>query len=108
VPLPVNRFKKTDRVILYSEVYDTLLIGEKPPRIAIGYKIQERATNKEVFFTGSQPADDFLQKGSPVVPIGLMVMVKDLAPGSYRVTLLAADSAGRQAPARTVDFDVTE
>jgi VWFA-related protein len=108
VPLPVNRFKKTDRVILYSEVYDTLLTGEKPPRIAIAYKIQERATNKEVFFTGSQPADDFLQKGSPVVPIGLMVFVKDLAPGSYRVILMAADSAGRQAPARTVDFEVTE
>jgi hypothetical protein len=108
VPLPVNRFKKTDKVILYSEIYDALLTGEKPPRIALGYKVQERATNKEVFFTGTLPADDFLQKGSPVVPVGLIVMVKDLAPGSYRVVLMAADSAGRQAPARTVDFDVTD
>jgi len=108
VPLPVNHFKKTDKVVVYSEVYDTLLSGEKPPRVAIGYKIQERATNKEVFFTGTMPADDFLQKGSPVVPLGLLLMVKDLAPGSYRLVLMAADSAGRQAPARTAEFDVVE
>ena len=44
----------------------------------IGYKIQDRATNKEVFFTGTVAADEFLQKGSPVVPIGMLVKVKDL------------------------------
>jgi hypothetical protein len=53
-------------------------------------------------------ADDFLQKGSPVVPIGMLVMVKDLKPGSYRLVLMAADSANRQAPSRSVDFDLTE
>lgn len=108
VPMAVNKFKKTDRVVLYSEVYDSLLTTDKPPRVAIGYKIVERSTNKEVFFTGTAAADEFLQKGSPMAPIGMMVMVKDLSPGSYRVILMAADSAGRQASARTADFDVTE
>jgi len=108
VPMAVTRFKKADRLVLYSEVYDSLLTGEKPPRVVIGYKIQERASNKEVFFTGTVPADDFLQKGSPVAPIGMMVMTKDLSPGSYRLILMAADSAGRQAPARRADFDITE
>ena len=107
VPLAVNRFKKSDKVVMYSEIYDSLLTAEKPPRVALGYKIQERATNKEVFFTGTVWADEFLLKGSPVVPIGMLVMVKDLAPGSYRVILMAADSSGRQAPARTADFDIT-
>jgi hypothetical protein len=108
VPMAVNKFKKTDRVVMYSELYDSLLTSEKPPRVAIGYKIVERASNKEVFFTGTAPADEFLQKGSPMAPIGMMVMVKDLSPGSYRVILMAADSAGRQAPARMADFDVTD
>jgi hypothetical protein len=107
VPMAVNRFKKSDKVVLYSEIYDSLLTEEKPPRVVLGYKIQERATNKEVFFTGTVPADDFLQKGSPVIPIGMLVMVKDLAPGSYRVILMAADSGGRQASARMADFDIT-
>jgi hypothetical protein len=85
-----------------------LLTDEKPPRVLLGYKIQERTTNKEVFFTGTMAADDFLQKGSPVVPIGMLVMVKDLKPGSYRLVLMAADSANRQAPSRSADFDLTE
>jgi len=106
VPMAVNRFKNSDKVVLYSEIYDSQLTQEKPPRVVLGYKIQERPTNKEMFFTGTVPADDFLQKGSPVVPIGMMVMIKDLPPGSYRVVLMAADSAGRQAPARMSDFDI--
>jgi VWFA-related protein len=108
VPLAVNRFKKSDKVVLYSEIYDALLTEEKPPRVVLGYKIQERSSNKEVFFTGSVAADEFLQKGSPVVPVGMLVLVKDLNPGSYRLLLMAADSAGRQAPVRSADFDITE
>jgi hypothetical protein len=108
VPTAVNRFKKSDKVLLYSEVYDSLLAGEKPPRVVIGYKIQDRATNKEVFFTGTIAADEFLQKGNPVVPIGMLVNVKDLPPGGYRLVLMAADAEKRQAPPRTVDFDLTD
>jgi hypothetical protein len=108
VPTAVNRFKRSDKVILYSEVYDSLLAGENPPRVYIGYKIQERASNKEMFFTKTLSADDFLQKGNPVVPLGMLVAVKDLSPGSYRLVLMAADGLGRQAPARSVDFDLTD
>jgi len=108
IPTAVNRFKRSDRIILYSEIYDSLLTDEKPPRVALGYKIQERASNKEVFFTGTVAADEFLQKGSPVVPVGMLVMVKDLTPGSYRLVLMAADATGRQAPARSVDFDIAQ
>jgi len=108
LPNAANRFKRSDRVLLYSEVYDSLQAGEKPPRVVIGYKIQDRATNKEIYFTGTVPADEFLQKGSPVVPIGMLVKVKDLNPGAYRLVLMAADAANRQAPARSVEFDVTE
>src|SRR6266404_6226538 len=108
VPSAVNRFKRSDKVVMYSEVYDSLLSSDKPPRVAIGYKIQERATSKEVFFTGTLAADDFLQKGSPVVPIGMLLNVKDLAPGSYRLIFMAMDAAGGKAPSRTLDFDLTD
>jgi hypothetical protein len=43
-----------------------------------------------------------------VIAGGLMVKVKDLAPGSYRLVVQAADSANHQAPNRTVDFDITD
>jgi len=35
-------------------------------------------------------------------------MVKDLTPGPYRLVLMAADASGRQAPARFINFDVTD
>ena len=108
VPTAVSRFKRSDKVVMYTEVYDSLLTSDKPPRVAIGYKIHERATDKEVFFTGSVPADEFLQKGSPVVPIGMLVAVKNLAPGSYRLIFMAIDAAGGKAPSRMLDFDLTD
>jgi hypothetical protein len=37
-----------------------------------------------------------------------MVKVGDLKPGQYRLVLMAADGAGRQAPNRFADFDVAE
>jgi VWFA-related protein len=106
VPTAVNRFKRSEKVLMYSEIYDSLLTGEKPPRVVLGYKILERATDKQVFFTNTLAADDFLQKGSPVIPIGMVVMVKDLQPGAYRLVLMAADETGAKAPNRSVDFDL--
>lgn len=109
LPSAANKFKKTDRVVFYSEVYDSLLATDKPPRLVIAYKILERATNKEVFFTNPPiRADDFIQKGNAVVPVGMVVAVKDLNPGAYKLVFMAADEAGRQVPGRTVDFDITE
>ena len=51
-------------------------------------------------------ADAFIQKGNPVVPVGLKVNVKDLNPGAYRLVLQAVDGAGNRAPNRSVDFDI--
>src|SRR5260370_32547017 len=106
LPTAANRFKKSDRIIMYSEIYDAQLTGEKPPKVYMGYKIQERASNKEMFFSGTGAADDFIQKGSPVVPIGMIVMVKDLAPSNYRLVPLAAAASGRQAPDSPGAFDL--
>jgi hypothetical protein len=61
-----------------------------------------------VFSTGALRCDDFIQKGNPVIPIGIKVKVDDLKPGSYRLVMQAVDSAKNQAPNREVDFDITE
>jgi VWFA-related protein len=108
VPSATNRFKRSDNVILYTEIYDPLLASDQPPKLGFGYHVLDRATNKEVIFTGAIPADDFVQKGNPLVPAGMVVKVKDLPPGGYRLLLQAVDSAKNHAPNRTVDFDVTD
>ncbi len=108
IPSPTNRFKHTDNVVVYSEIYEPLLTSEKPPVVAMGYTIFERASNQKVFTTGAVHCDDFIQKGNPVIPIGMKVKVDDLKPGSYRLVLQAVDSAKNNAPNRTVDFDISE
>ena len=107
-PVATNRFKKTDNVIMYSEIYEPLLLGENPPKVVFGYNLLDRATNKQVMTTGSIATDEFIHKGSPVIPVGLLVKVSDLKPGQYQLVLMAIDGAGRQAPNRTADFEVTD
>jgi VWFA-related protein len=108
VPSATNRFKRSDNVILYTEIYDPLLATDKPPKVGFGYHVIDRGTNKEVLFTGAVPADDFIQKGNPLVAAGMVVKVKDLPPGGYRLLVQAVDGANNHAPNRNVDFDVTD
>jgi hypothetical protein len=107
-PSPTNRFKHTDNVVVYSEIYEPLLTSEKPPIVAMGYTILERSSKQKIYSTGAVHCDDFIHKGSPVIPVGLKVKVDDLKPGSYRLVMQAVDSAQNHAPDRTVDFDISE
>jgi len=106
MPSGTNRFKRDENVIVYSEIYEPLLTSDHPPKVGLGYRILDRASKKEVMFTGVVAADEFIQKGNPVVPVGLKVNVKDLAPGGYCLVMQAVDAAGNKAPNRVVDFDV--
>jgi VWFA-related protein len=106
MPSGTNRFKRDENVIVYSEIYEPLLTSDNPPKIGLGYRILDRASKKEVMFTGVVTADAFIQKGNPVVPVGLKVNVKDLPPGAYCLVMQAVDAAGNKAPNRIVDFDV--
>jgi len=108
VPSGSNRFKHTDNVVLYTEIYEPLLTSATPPAVGMGYRIFERSTNKQVFFTEVIRADNFIQTGNSVIPVGLKVKVDDLKPGSYRLVMQAVDSAKNHAPDRSVDFDVIE
>lgn len=108
IPSPTNRFKHTDNVVVYSEIYEPLLTSDKPPVVAMGYTILDRASNQKIFSTGAVRADEFIQKGNPVVPIGMKVKVEDLKAGSYRLVMQAVDSAKNSAPNRMVDFDISE
>ena len=106
-PSGANHFKKSDSVVLYTEVYEPLLASEKPPVVAAGYHILDRTTQKDVFSTGAIRLDEFIQKGNPVIPVALVIKVKDLNPGAYTLLVQAVDAAGNHAPNRTVNFDIT-
>ena len=98
-------FKQSDKVVIYSQVYEPLLKSDTPPRVVAGYSIID-SSNKQVFFSGPIPLEEYMEKGNAVVPFGLIVQVKDLPPGNYRLVLQAADGAHNQAPNREAQFTV--
>jgi VWFA-related protein len=104
-PAASYAFKQSDKVVIYSQVYEPLLKTDAPPRVVAGYSILD-ASNKQVFFSGPIPLEEYIQKGNAVVPFGLIVQVKDLPPGNYRLVLQAADGAHNQAPNREAQFTV--
>jgi VWFA-related protein len=107
-PAANYQFKKSDNLVLYSELYAPLLKTDLPPKVGAGYRIFDKATNKQVFFTGAVPLDEFINKGNAVVPFALKVQVKDLPAGTYRLVLLAVDDKGNQAAPKETDITLTD
>jgi VWFA-related protein len=106
-PAASYQFKKTDNVMLYSELYEPLMKTDPATKVLSGYYIFDKATNKQMFFTGGVALDSFVEKGNTVVPFALRVETKDLPPGNYRLVLLALDGQKRQSPERPVEFTLS-
>jgi len=109
VPAGSTTFKKTDSVAVYAEAYEPLLANNDPaakvPVVAIKIRVIDRKTNVEKFDSGMSRIDNMVQKGNPVIPIGMKVPLDALAPGGYQLEMTAADSAGNTTK-RVADFDV--
>jgi len=104
VPSSDNRFQRDEMVALYVEVYDPLLVDSLPPRVGVLFNIYDQKTNKQVFSSPTNPLDSLVQKGSPLVPVALVIPTKSLQAGQYRVEVLARDSNGQVSPVRKEDF----
>src|SRR5260370_21190180 len=73
-PAGTNHFKKSDTVVLYVEIYEPLLAdstAEKPPLAAVQVRIVDRKTGEQKFDSGGVRIDNYMQAGSPVIPVGL-------------------------------------
>ena len=104
VPSATNQFKKTDMAVLYVEVYEPLLRSEKPPVVAVRYRVLDRQTGTQRFDSGLMNMAPSIHPGDPVIPIGLKLVTDKLTPGEYRLELEAKDSAGNSTHVRTADF----
>jgi VWFA-related protein len=104
-PAGANRFKSTENVAIYFEVYDPKMLDEKPPGLQVQLKVLDRKGGPPKVDSGGVDANNFIRKGNAVVPIGLKLPVSGLTPGAYRIEITAMDSAGRTM-VRSADFDV--
>jgi hypothetical protein len=104
-PTGYSRFKAADKVVMYFELYDPALVGEKKPTVAVQIHILDGKTLEMKQDSGSVAVDNFVKAGSPVVPTGLRLPIEGMAPGQYRLELKALDSTGSFA-IRTADFEI--
>ncbi len=106
VPSGTNRFKASDTAEIYVEVYDPLLLGEKPPKMLLQYSLLDLKTGERKLDVSISNTESSVVAGSRVVPLGLKLPVADLRPGSYRVEIRAMDVAGNSSPTRTAEFQI--
>jgi VWFA-related protein len=106
IPAASNHFKKSDPAAIYVEAYEPLLTGPNPPKIGLQIKIIDRKTGEKKIDAGVADTSGSVQAGNPVVPLGLKLPTDHLTPGSYRVELVAIDSAGHRTKASTADFEL--
>jgi len=104
VPAGSDRFKKTDLVVFYIEMYDPMLTSSSPPKIDLQMKVLDRKT-QEAKLNNDGPVPN-VQPGTPVVTLGVKLPIDKLPPGSYQLELRATDSAGNSTPVRTADFEL--
>jgi hypothetical protein len=106
-PAGVMRFKKTDPVAVYFEVYEPLMLEENSEKVQVGaqMRILDRASGEAKMDSGGVDVTKFLKAGSPVAPVGLKVPIDQLAPGAYKVEVKVMDSAGRSWT-RTTEMDL--
>jgi VWFA-related protein len=104
IPTGSDQFKKTDRAAFYVEMYAPAMTGPNPPKVSVKVTVVDRKTGEKKVETGGEAAD--AKAGSPLVPVGLVLPVAKLEPGSYRLELKGVDTLGNVTPARTADFEV--
>jgi hypothetical protein len=105
-PTGNTRFKNGETLYTYFEVYEPLLWGQSPATVQIQIRIVDLKTGE--VRSDSQPisAMPYLKEGSPVMPIGRGIDIRELPIGSYRLDVQASDSTGKSTAWRTANFTV--
>ena len=104
-PAAAYRFKTSDRVALYTEIYEPHEKDKTAPILGIQIRLLDRKTQEVKEDSGKFSAGDWVRAGNPLVPVALPVHVDKLAPGGYQVEVTAFDGMNNS-KTRTADFDV--
>jgi hypothetical protein len=101
IPAGTDRVSKSARAFIYGEVYEPAVAEVSAQLVVLdaksGNPVQAPGTLKLA------PGE----LGSPMVPMGLVLPVADLAPGSYIAQVTAVDTAGNQST-RRVPFELVQ
>jgi VWFA-related protein len=104
VPSATNRFKKSQNVAFYVEIYEPAIATGTAPRVGLHYTVVDLKTNQAAHAEKPMLMNSFIQAGNPVISIGLKVPVESLAAGDYRLDVQALDDKGNNSAVRSATF----
>ena len=109
VPAAQARFKNSEKLYLYAEIYEPSLAGANPAAVSFQYRIVDRASG-EVKADSGPPASlaSFVRPGNPVIPVATAATIYRLAQGAYRLDVRAVLATGSADVIRSTDFDVIQ
>jgi VWFA-related protein len=106
IPSADDHFSKDEKLALYVEVYEPLMLGPLPHKVGILFKVFDQKTNQQIINSNTILVNDFAKAGNPVIPVGVRVPVDQLHRGNYRLEVIARDDEGNMSPVQTADFVV--
>ncbi len=106
VPSASNRFKNSDRVAIYLEVYEPVIAEAAQPKVGLKMRIVDEKTGKSALEANIPDTSSSIIPGNPVIPMGVPLPLAGLQPGNYEVELLATDSAGHTTATRKAVFSI--
>jgi hypothetical protein len=101
-----SRFRASDHVYFYTEVYEPGLVSTNPPSLSMEYRVVERNTGEVKQDSGMAGIAGYVHPGNSVVPFATALPVGRLEPGLYRLEVRAGHSSGSDVITRGVDFEV--
>jgi VWFA-related protein len=106
IPSGSTQIKKSDKALLYLEVYAPALLLPNYPMVGLRLRIVDSKTGVAVDDTGLMNLAAMIKPGNPVIPVGMGVPLEKLTPGKYRAEVQARDAAGHTTALRAAEFDL--
>jgi hypothetical protein len=103
-PTGESRFKATDQVRLYLELYEPDETATNPPKLGVRLTIFDSKTGQPKT-DGTMEVTRFATAGNPMVAVPMQIPVGQLGAGAYRCEFTATDGLGRTAQ-RKVEIEV--
>jgi hypothetical protein len=99
LPAGTNVFKKSEKGYVYAEIYEPALAlpdTKEPPALGVDLRLLDTKSNDVKQDFGLSRLQHNGQLGNPAVPMALVLDVKDIPAGSYRLAVTAVDAANHQ------------
>src|SRR5271157_530097 len=101
-----HRFKENESLYAYFEVYEPRLAAKSATTVEAHLRILDAKTGAVKKNLQAVNAAPYIQEGSPIIPIGRGISLKNLSKGSYRLEVRGSDSTGTSTAWRTANFTI--